>query len=64
MASSSLVGITSTVVGDFSAEMMPGAAGRAGVEMLVEHDAQRRQAGERVAAHRGVVLADPGGEAS
>ena len=62
MASSSSVGITSTVVGDLSAEIAACAFGGAGVEVLVEFDAERRHAGERVAAHGGVVLAHPGGE--
>ena len=62
MASSSSVGMTSTVIGDWSAEMRRGPCSGAVVEVLVELDAQRRQTGERVAAHRGVVLPDTGGE--
>ncbi len=63
MASSSLVGITSTAIGESSAEICRAPLPRAEVAALVEFDAQRLQAGHRVAAHRRIVLADPGGEA-
>ena len=61
MASSSLVGTTSTVTGDVGGDD-PGAAVSRRVARRVDRDAQRLQARQRIAAHGGIVLADPGGE--
>ena len=59
IASSSLVGITSTAIGESSVEIRRAPLAGLGVSLLVDLDAQRRQPAQRVAAHRGDVLADP-----